>query len=511
MKLKNVIALGMAMMLSLSLLTGCSSGTQNTQDSAGTSEERAGEPEEIVFAFHMGKTIDLEPIENALNEILIPEINVKVNLEGYSWSNYDTQISLMQSGGEQIDVFGMCPNFSTFLVNSQLMPMDGLMDEYAAETKELIGEEFLKSTSKGGSVYALPVYGAKSDVNCLIIRKDLVDELNLPVDQLKEAATFEEYVENMELMTEMFNTIHETHPELVLVPSSQNPASYRATEIPFADTLGDGIGTLMAGDNNKIVNMYESNEFKTLANYLYQWNQAGFTLEDAMTTQESGLTFLKNGRTFGYFEPGGKETDMESVIKKSSGYEVVCKRLAKSFVTTGKVNNSAFGISVTSKHPEASMKFLNEMYTNADVMNVLSYGIEGIHWEEKDGGFIGYPEGVNADNSTYDLGMTWYFGNGFLNKAWEGSSLVDVETEIENNRNAIASSAMGFTYDSTVVSTELAAIGNVTSQYLPGILCGTLNPEESIPEFLSALKSAGVDKVVDEKQAQYDAWIAENK
>ena len=73
----------------------------------------------------MGKTVDLEPIENALNEILVPKINVKVNLEGYSWSNYDTQISLMQSGGEQIDVFGMCPNFSTYLTNGQLMPMDG--------------------------------------------------------------------------------------------------------------------------------------------------------------------------------------------------------------------------------------------------------------------------------------------------------------------------------------------------------------------------------------------------
>ena len=107
--------------------------------------------------------------------------------------------------------------------------------------------------------------------------------------------------------------------------------------------------------------------------------------------------------------------------------------------------------------------------------------------------------------------MNRYFGNFFLNKTWEGDVPVDVDAEIEKNRNAVISPALGFTYDSTVVSTELAAIGNVTSQYLPGILCGFLKPEETIPEFLDALESAGIDKVITEKQTQYDAWMEENK
>ena len=157
------------------------------------------------------------------------------------------------------------------------------------------------------------------------------------------------------------------------------------------------------------------------------------------------------------------------------------------------------------------MKFLNEMYTNADVMNLLSYGIEGVHWEKKADGCIGYPDGVNPDNSTYDLGMKWYFGNDFLNETWEGEIPVDVEAEIEKNKKAITSPAMGFTYDSTSVATELAAIGNVTNQYLPGLLCGALDPKKTVPEFLSALKTAGIDAVIAEKQRQYDSWIAENK
>lgn len=505
MKRKKVMAVGMAVFMSALMMTGCGSGSEQ-EGASGKTTGNAESPEEIVFAFHMGKTIDLEPVEEALNNILIPEINVKVHLEGYSWSNYDTQISLMQSGDEQIDVFGMCPNFSTYLTNGQLMPMDELLDEYASETKAVIGDEFLKSTSQNGSVYALPGYGPKTDANGIAIRKDLVEELQLPVDELKEASTFEEYIENMDVMTEIFAEIHEAHPELVLVPGAQNPASFRVTEIPFTDTLGDGIGAVMAGNDEKIVNMYESDEFMTLTKYLYQWNQQGIILEDAMTTQESADTYLKNGRAFGYFELGSRVEDMENKIENSTGYEVVWRKLSKPFVTTSMVNNSAFGISVTSKHPEASMKFLNEMYTNPEVENILSYGVEGVNWEKKDDGTIGYPEGVNADNSTYIAGFDWYFGNRFLNETWEGNMPLNEE----DNKQADISPALGFTFDSSVVSTELATIGNVTSQYLPGILCGFLNPEEAIPEFLDALESAGIDKVISEKQAQYDAWMKEN-
>ena len=70
--------------------------------------------------------------------------------------------------------------------------MSDLLNEYGAETKEIIGEEFLKSTSKAGEVYALPEHGPKTDVLGLVIRKDLVEELNLPVDEIVEAESFEE-------------------------------------------------------------------------------------------------------------------------------------------------------------------------------------------------------------------------------------------------------------------------------------------------------------------------------
>ena len=165
------------------------------------------------------------------------------------------------------------------------------------------------------------------------------------------------------------------------------------TNVPFADSLGDNLVALMPENEDEFVNIYETDEFKELAEYMYQWNQEGFILEDAMTTQESADTYLKNGRAFAYIELGSQVQDMENKIKVSTGHEVIYKKLTAPFITTNVVNNASFGISVTSEHAEASMKFLNEMFTNEKVMNLFAYGIENVHWEEKEEGIIGYPEG----------------------------------------------------------------------------------------------------------------------
>ena len=41
--------------------------------------------------------------------------------------------------------------------------------------------------------------------------------------------------------------------------------------------------------------------------------------------------------------------------------------------------------------------------------------------------------------------------------------------------------------------------------------CGALVPVTTLPQFNSELKDAGIDTIIEEKQAQLDAWLAEQK
>ena len=59
------------------------------------------------------------------------------------------------------------------------------------------------------------------------------------------------------------------------------------------------------------------------------------------------------------------------------GYDMVMIKIYSQPVTTSNINQLDWVIPVTARQPEAAMKFMNLMYTNADVVNLLNYGIEG--------------------------------------------------------------------------------------------------------------------------------------
>lgn len=523
MKLKKFIAAFMVCTMVATMVAGCGSGGDSSSDSSGDSpgtvseDDQAtenstgvnGEIEEIVFATPIVATIDMSQLEDELNKITEEKIGVRVKIEGIASNIYANQIGLMMSGNEQLDVMGYLGTYSSMLSKNQFLCMDDYIDDYASETKEVLGEEFLKSTSKNGSIYALPTNNGKAAVINILLRADLIAELNLPVDQLIKAKNFEEYCQNLDLLTDMFAQIHTAYPELVcLVPPLLSPNTLLFTEyMPFADLLNDSYGVIMDGADNTVTNLYATEEYKKLLEYAYKWNQSGYILNDATTTQESAKTYLQNGRTAGYFIRG--EEGMAEQVITATGIDVESIKLVEGFINTSDINDIGFAISATSQKPEAAMKFLNELYTNADVINLLDWGIEGIHYEIQEDGTVDFPEGVSADNTTYGLNMDWFFGNQFLSYIWGKGRDTTVQARVEaNNKSARFSPLIGFSYDSTGVSTELAALDNVKNQYLPGLVCGALNPDTELPKFLAALEDAGIQTVIDEKLAQIDEFLA---
>ncbi|NCB36244.1 MAG: DUF3502 domain-containing protein, partial [Clostridia bacterium] len=89
-----------------------------------------------------------------------------------------------------------------------------------------------------------------------------------------------------------------------------------------------------------------------------------------------------------------------------------------------------------------------------------------------------------------------------------GTNPASLDWELEQNKNAKTSVAMGFTFDSSPVKAEYTAVTNVIEQYLPGLICGSADPKTEIPLFLERLADAGLGEIIAQKQAQLDAWLA---
>jgi putative aldouronate transport system substrate-binding protein len=87
----------------------------------------------------------------------------------------------------------------------------------------------------------------------------------------------------------------------------------------------------------------------------------------------------------------------------------------------------------------------------------------------------------------------------------------DVDYMLENNKNAVFSPAFGFHLDATNITSQCSAVDNVIQQYRYSLLCGEVDPDKVIPEFVSAMEAAGENDIISEVQKQLDAWKAENK
>ncbi|CAK4847137.1 unnamed protein product [Aphanomyces euteiches] len=154
--------------------------------------------------------------------------------------------------------------------------------------------------------------------------------------------------------------------------------------------------------------------------------------------------------------------------------------------------------------------FINLLYTDKYLINLLNWGIEGKHYVKVSDNVIDYPSGVTAATSGYNLNQSWMFGNQMNTNLWKGEDPQLWDKYKVFNESAERSPALGFVFDPTPVKIEITSINNVNQQYASVINTGSLDTTKTIPEYLKKLEAAGANKIIVEKQRQLDEWVKNN-
>lgn len=200
------------------------------------------------------------------------------------------------------------------------------------------------------------------------------------------------------------------------------------------------------------------------------------------------------------------------VVKGSSGVSTICMR-ADWLEEAGFTREDIKGVEdmdrvyekVYANHPEAIMMWMtkgNTADSRYEVTDPLTdYNGVLLNYGEK-------PEVVDLTSSSYTFNQGWELPNQFRGGIWEGNDPDLWEKNIEATKSAKHSCALGFAYDSSALSTEIAALSNIKSQYIDSLNTGAVDPSIELPKFLEELDNAGMQKVIEEKQAQLDAWYA---
>lgn len=506
------VVLTLAAVMLMGLISACSSSNNkenaetNTPSGTGqeTSEsqnEATKDPFEIALALPIiGATPpDLALVQEEISKITKAKINATVKILPISIGAWTQQMNLMSSSGEKLDLlFEFGQGYSADMAAGKIVPLDGLLDQYGAGIKQAIGPEYLASAKLKGETYAVPVYkDYTTGTNSILMDKALVDKHKIDVASIK----------GLDDLDQVFKTIKENEPGIVPFSVGLSLPSDRYGDY---DRLGNRFGVLPGFDNGlKVENVFESKEYEDYLNKMHSWFKAGYINKDAATSQINVGDLLKAGKGFAYFDSlkvGGLEVQSAAV-----GKELIAVPLSSNtYATTSDATAGLWAISNNSKNPERTMMFLDLMYTDKDLANLFVWGIEGKHYVKVSDNTIDYPEGI-AYNSVGYVIQTWmapnpsiaYLRTTDLPNLWELTA--------EANQNAVKSKALGFAFNSEPVKNEITALQNVIEQYRKALESGTFDPTDKLPELREKLKSAGIDKVITEKQKQLDEWAALNK
>lgn len=490
--MKKKIAALLALVMLGGALAGCGGGKQV----ASSGEDPNTVPEdtyEINWYMQGMPQEDVASVEAAVNDYLKDKINATLKMHRLESSQYTKQLSTMIAAGEYFDIVWTTSGVLDYTSNARngaWLALDDYIDTYIPKTIAELGE-IADNARVDGTLYALPVVKEMADSRGWTYRKDIAEKYNIDMDSIK---TFED-------LEPVLKMVQENEPDM------QYPIDWGSDRTPESLMKYETIaGTAVVFYDNdkydgKIVNLVETPEYLEACKWANKLYNEGLVKRDIMTATDFEQR-LKDGKTFCYVDflkPGkAKETSA------NYSFELEQSTVSDIWQDNGAGTGSMLAVSRTTKNPERVLRFLELLYNDPELSNLINYGIEGKHYTKIDDNTISIPE-----NTPYTLqGYQWMQGNVFLNYLTEGEDPDKVKNLKEFNAEAKKPMDYGFQFDKTPVEMEIAAVRTVMSEYRKQVIMGSMDPEPIMKDYADKLKAAGIDKIIDEAQAQYDEFLA---
>ncbi|MDR2655074.1 MAG: ABC transporter substrate-binding protein [Oscillospiraceae bacterium] len=441
-----------------------------------------------------------------------------------TWGDFDTNVVLAINGGDPVDIYFTCSwsadEYNAFAKKGAFArlddPDDNLLEQYAQDIWSILPETLKSGAAVNGDagygVYALPGFKDYAVQNCWDVNVDRLTELGFTLDDVKKgfdsfgdifAAAKEKYgndfypflIEGAVLERMVTNTIIVTGDA-----GSNNLLSYYLdpTDVSKAVT-------------GKLVNKFATPEYEAFVTKVNEYYKAGYIdpamantsqANDARTAHQTAGTYLigTQSYSFGY----------EVQASAERGIEVAMVPTTEAYVDTTGSQGAMMAISSASAHKADTMKFLNLVNTDPKLMTLIAYGIEGVHYNLNADGNV---EFVTEERNKY---TPWRngLGNVTILPPQQGEADLapgqDFWTVFKDYyASAKAIPALGWALDQTPVADEIGALANVAAEYALTLSTGAAeDPAASLAEFRQKLTDNGIDKVVEEANAQLEAFLA---
>ncbi len=462
---------------------------------------------------------DDSKVMEELNRLLQEKINVTLEPIWETWG-YGEEVVLSLQGGEDIDIYFTCSwtenEYNKFARDGYYVRLDdpnnNLIEKYASELWSTLPEVLTHTGASvngadGYGVYAVPGYKDIATQNCWDINVPLLEKYGYTLDDIRNT---DYYGFGEILQTVKDGEGSDFYPLLV-----EGAVLERMVTNSIIVTGDSGTGNFMSyyldptdvskesSYGIKLLNKYATDEFAKFAEKTREYFQNGF-IDPACSNKNQANEIRTAKQNAGEYLIGTQSYALgyELQATQERGFEVAMIPCTDPYVDTTSAQGAMMAISTASKNPERAMMFLNLLNTDPEVMTLMNYGVEGVHYTLTDDGCVEF----TAERDNF---RPWTNGVGNVTilppTVEQGVGFWDTFTNYYGNAKEIP--ILGFAYDGSGVETEMSAVANVVEEYLLPLCTGAVDPATKLPEFLEKLEQNGVNTVLDDANAQLASFM----
>ncbi|MEN6315042.1 MAG: extracellular solute-binding protein [Clostridiaceae bacterium] len=499
------------------LLTGCT-GPDTSSESTTGSQSTAGntaavetkpelEPYEVVWYYcGNGAEPNEKLVEDEIGKYLKDKINTTVDIVTFTIGEYAQKVQTIISSGEKADLVFSCSWLLTYLDSARngmfVEITDDMLDKCAPHAKEVLAEKWLPGVKVDGKLYHLPCNKEVGAQGGMLLNKSLVEKYKFDLSTIK---TYED-------LTPMLQTIKDNEPGIYPLGTCAGDTCNQLIGC-YGNWSGNYYYITMPLNGTKWISALEMPEVKNILKAAKKFNDAGFVRKDAVTVGDV-TPDLKAGKVFAthaQLKPG-KDAEMKNTTPDVQWVQV---GLTDCVIRSNDVTGSMMAIPKTCEDPERVLMFYDYFYHDKNLLTLVNYGIENLHYVKVDDKTIDY---APATENRAELGWRpphslWMVGDQFKNyllKSEDPNKYANLTNF--NTKCKPFGDSLGFNFDPKPIQNTWDKLNAAQANEYTLLLLGVEDDVDAMAaKQLKIWNDAGLQEVLAEYNKQYEKFVAAKK
>jgi putative aldouronate transport system substrate-binding protein len=478
--LKRIVGSVLLLVMMCGIMSGCTSIFANNNKKSNI--------EEIVWYTFGKKYTDSDKVHSKMNEIFQEKLGITVKWETVDSGAYSDKINLIISGGEKADICFTSNWLNKYMQNAfkgAYEPLDAMLETKATALKQSLPDFLWDGVKVDGKIYGVPNEQVLYIERGVAIQKKLAEKYNLNSNTIKSFKDLEPFLLDVKKGEKNIFPIR----------------NFSMMDLVYEPIQPTNMGIKKTDDNLNPVFVEKTPEYMEFLKLKRDWFKKGLIREDVASVSDDNAEMM--GLKYAVFPTVLKE-GAEGELKTRYNAEFILIPVSQPYIMSDVGTASINAVLKQSKNKEKALAVLELMNTNKELYNLKCYGIEGEHYTKNADGKIDRIPGK------YDETQSWAFGNQFNALILSSQSSNIWENTRKKNQDAVRSPFTGFKLNAEPVKNQIAQVSAVQKEY--GYLdTGSAEIESVYNEYISKLKTAGIEDIKAEVEKQLKEWKMKNK